>query len=370
MYIFLTFFFTVYGLIHLFFLLKLRRVTELKGLLLIFVLVILTLLWFMPVVIRILERNEHFNVARILAYIGYTWMAAVFLFFVISVFVDIISLFVSFAVKTRVVATIVLIVLLIVYGFFEARTITLERVKIKTSKLPSGTERLKIVQISDLHLGLIIREKRVESLITLIKELKPDILVATGDIVDGQANDILNHTEIFSDLKPPLGKYAITGNHEYYAGIEQSVLFIEKSGFRLLRGEAINVAGIINIAGVDDMGNTDERRLLSQLNKERFTLFLRHRPVVKKETIGFFDLQLSGHTHKGQIFPFYFITKLAFPLNSGLYQFSGNSFEKKQEREVDDKKPLLYTSRGTGTWGPPLRILAPPEILLIELERK
>ncbi|GAB4437567.1 MAG: hypothetical protein OHK0040_08950 [bacterium] len=258
--------------------------------------------------------------------------------------------------------------MLVLYGFYEANSLVVEQLKIKTSKLPKNTAKLRIVQISDLHLGLIIREKRVEKILAVVKNLNPDIVVATGDIVDGQTNDILQHVELFADLKPPLGKYAITGNHEYYAGLSQSVNFIEKSGFKMLKGDYVTLAGAVNIAGVDDMSNVDEKAMLSAINNKLFTIFLKHRPLVKMDSLRYFDLQLSGHTHKGQIFPFYYITKLAFPLNTGLYELKEGGFVKRDDVEVVAKTPLLYTSRGTGTWGPPIRILAKPEITLIELE--
>lgn len=372
MYIFLSTFFTLYGLLHLYLFFKVRRFFGLHGYLVFLVITILALLYLMPLMTRVIERRELFSLARVTAYIGYTWMAGIFLFFILSFTIDLLLIvikpFCPISYKHCFMVALSITVILILYGYYEAKTITVEELKIKTAKLPKHIEKLKIVQISDLHLGLIIREKKVEKILSIIKNLNPDIIVATGDIVDGQTNDILQHIEIFADLRPPLGKYAITGNHEYYAGINQSVSFIEKSGFKMLRGSFINVANIVNIAGVDDISSVEEREILSKVNNNLFTLFLKHRPLVKMDSIKYFDIQLSGHTHKGQIFPFYYVTKLAFPLNTGLYELKEGSFNKEKKRDVVAKTPLLYTSRGTGTWGPPIRILAPPEITLIELE--
>ena len=152
----------------------------------------------------------------------------------------------------------------------------------------------------------------------------------------------------------------MTGNHEYYAGIDQALDFTRKAGFTVLRGQATETAGI-TIAGVDDSTaadirgghEVDERQLLGPLPDSKFTLFLKHRPVVEKGSAGLFDLQLSGHIHKGQIFPFYLITRLFYPVKTGLSHLQG--------------KATLYVSRGTGTWGPPVRVLAPPEITVIDL---
>ena len=137
--------------------------------------------------------------------------------------------------------------------------------------------------------------------------------------------------------------------------------FTERAGFTVLRGEALTVAGAITVAGVDDptgkgfglLRGGSERDLLSGLPRERFTLLLKHMPVVEENAAGLFDLQLSGHTHKGQIFPFNLITRLFFPTDAGLAHLPNNSH--------------LYVSKGSGTWGPPIRFLSPPEVTVIEL---
>ena len=129
----------------------------------------------------------------------------------------------------------------------------------------------------------------------------------------------------------------------------------------MLRGEGLTVAGLINLAGVDDPARLSpglfkevtEKELLSGLPREKFTLLLKHRPDVDKDALGLFDLQISGHTHQGQIFPFRLITRLFFPYDGGSFQLPNHS--------------LLHVSRGTGTWGPPIRFLAPPEVTVYEL---
>jgi len=136
--------------------------------------------------------------------------------------------------------------------------------------------------------------------------------------------------------------------------------FTQRAGFRLLRGKGITVDGVLNIAGVDDPTglsygeeNISERGLLASLPRDKFTILLKHRPVIDKESLGLFDLQVSGHTHRGQIFPFVLLSRLFFPYNSGLFQLSNHA--------------ILYVSRGSGTWGPPIRFLAPPEVTIFEV---
>jgi len=132
-------------------------------------------------------------------------------------------------------------------------------------------------------------------------------------------------------------------------------------GFTVLRGETYDIAGIITVVGIDDptgkyfglYRGVSEKTLLSHNSNKKFVLLLKHMPVVSKEAVGLFDLQLSGHTHGGQIFPFSLITRLFFPYHAGLIPLSHGS--------------QLYVSRGSGTWGPPIRFLSPPEVTLIKL---
>ena len=159
------------------------------------------------------------------------------------------------------------------------------------------------------------------------------------------------------EFNPRFGKFAITGNHEVYAGLRESLEAIRQSGFTILQGKTVQAGGI-NIAGIDDPTagmDEDEQAILLSGKKGLFTLFLKHRPEVSTESRGLFDLQLSGHTHRGQVFPFRYISELVFPMQNGFYRL--------------DKGSLLYTSSGSGTWGPPIRVLAPPEVTIIELER-
>jgi len=246
------------------------------------------------------------------------------------------------------------------YGLFEATNIRTETVVIKSAKI---TKPIRIAQISDVHLGILIREGRLEKILEKVKASSPDIFVSTGDLVDGQTDSLNGVGNLLREIKAPLGKYAITGNHEFYAGLDRSLEFMKQAGFHVLRGEGTSVAGLITIAGVDDPvvrgygGSRDrevpEKELLSGLPKDKFTLFLKHRPDVEKSAVGLFDLQLSGHAHKGQIFPWTLLVRLVHPHIAGLYDLSSGS--------------SLYVSRGSGTWGPPIRFLAPPEVTVIDL---
>ncbi len=330
-----------------------------------------------PFFIRLLERHDYELSARALSYIAYLWMAGLFLFFCSSIVLDLVSLAVRIAGwvthpelgglvipgKTRFFISACLSLIICTYGYFEALNIRTERLTIETTKLPAGTDRLTIVQISDVHLGLIVRCDRLVGILDVVKAAKPDIFISTGDLVDAQINQLPGLRELLQEIKPPYGKFAITGNHEYYAGLDQAIAFTKEAGFTLLRGEVVNTGGI-NIAGLDDPTGEQmhidkpepETALLSGLPKNQFTLLLKHRPVVNQNGPKLFDLQLSGHTHKGQIFPFTYISAIAYPLNTGRFDLANGA--------------ILHVSRGSGTWGPPIRFLSPPEVTVIELVRK
>lgn len=242
------------------------------------------------------------------------------------------------------------------YGFVEARKIQVERINITTPKLASG--RVTIAQISDLHLGAMLGDEFLQQVIGKLNELHPDIVVATGDVVDGQGDDFNELAKRFHSLQAPTGLFAITGNHEYFAGLEHSLQFLRNAGFTVLRGEAAAAGGVI-LLGVDDQtgqargqeAKLDIGQALASVTAKDFIVLLKHQPVVDNTTP--FDLQLSGHVHGGQIFPFGFLTRMTYGVGTGL------------TRLADGR--LLYVSRGTGTWGPPIRLFAAPEITLITI---
>jgi predicted MPP superfamily phosphohydrolase len=373
--IFLIVFFSIYTGLHLYGFLKVKRALTPGPIATAVMVVFMVSMIVAPVMIRISERHGFELSARCLAYVGFTWMGLLFLFVSTAFALDIYRFLVhigkwalqadlsALTLSHRQLFFIALIfaVSATAYGAFEAVGIRLEHVTLNTDKIPKAIGRLRIAQISDVHIGLIVGEKRLKRIIQQINAAKPDILISTGDLVDGQMDDPSGFADMLREIDTKYGKFAVTGNHEFYAGLDRSIDFTEKAGFTVLRGESLTVSDLINIAGVDDEAGkryglakaVSEKKMLSALPNEHFTLFLKHRPVVDNQTPGLFDLQLSGHTHKGQIFPFSLLVSLFYPHRSGLVNLEKNS--------------RLYVSRGTGTWGPPIRFLSAPEVTLIEL---
>ncbi len=331
-----------------------------------------------PLLIHLYSLRGSTKSSRVFAYIGYLWMAIIFFFFPTALLFDFYNLLVrlSGSLLQQDLSGIILSPLsafflplfistvITIYGYFEAKNLQVERLNLKTSKLPEGIDRLTIAHISDLHLGLIVRENILDKVIREIETAKPDLIVSTGDLLDGEINHIDYLAERIEKVHARLGKFAAAGNHEFFAGLEHSLKFIENAGFIVLRGRGITVQGLINIAGVDDpvgknmtppknIVSESQKEILSKLPSGLFTLLLKHRPDIDKNALGLFDLQLSGHTHKGQMFPFNFVTKFFFHVHTGYTTLSNGS--------------AIYVSRGAGTTCSPVRFLSPPEITIIEL---
>ena len=333
-----------------------------------------------PLIIYFLAKQGMGGAARAASWVGYTWLGLLFFFLWTNLAVDLVNLVlrVAGAVSGRGIhafliagkapffALVFLSLALGTYSFLEAREIGIERVRILTDKLPASTPRLRVAQISDVHLGLLVRHRKAERIAEAIRRADPDILVSTGDLVDAEINHLEGLAEILGEIRPRLGKYAVTGNHEFYAGIDQAILFTQRAGFLVLRGEAVTVGNVLRIAGVDDpTGDPTGARLGGNIRRQEgavlggepspvFTILLKHRPQLSRESRGLFDLQLSGHTHKGQIFPFRYAVARVYPNLAGLFPLGGS---------------FLYTSPGTGTWGPPMRFLSPPVVTVIDIER-
>jgi predicted MPP superfamily phosphohydrolase len=334
----------------------------------------LSLAWWMalmvvaPILAHLLHRWGLSGTAKTLALAGYLWMGFLFLAFsaLLALFTWNLVLHllawpapaaVAFAAGPRTTtAALLLVAAAGGFGILAAGRPRLEKVCIETDKLPADAPPLRVAQISDLHLGLLNGRGTVRRILSLLEPLRPDLLVATGDTLDAQLDNLEAVAAPLAAFRPPLGKIAVTGNHEFYAGIAPAIDFLRRAGFILLRNESLRLGDLLTVVGVDDPAagrEPDETGILETAIGKPFTIFLKHRPQVNANALGRFDLQLSGHTHRGQIFPFNYVTGFFYPLQNGRYPLADGS--------------LLYTSRGTGTWGPPMRVLAPPEITLFEI---
>ena len=380
MYLFLITFISIYGGMHYYVFFKLRSIFLPKPRqtwLLILWLVVMTLI---PVFVRIAEQFGMEQTALVIAWPGYLWMGFLFIFTSILLLTDIVNQFYHIIIRSffkklpesgysGCVGKIALLVASVasVYAFFEAGHIKSEYVVIKSPKVPPSISRVRIVQISDMHIGLLSQEHRQRQILKKIRDAHPDIIVSTGDLIDGKLNldyGLPEHTSLatlLASIPAPSGKFAVIGNHEVYAGLPQALTFTRAAGFKILRNQAIMFKNGITISGVDDRAAEKnpaaepkiETAMLSTVSHTSFNILLKHRPEILPASAGLFDLQLSGHVHGGQIFPFNFLVKLRHQIPCGTTLTEAGS--------------LIHVSRGTGTWGPPMRLFAPPEVTIIDV---
>jgi len=314
-----------------------------------------------PVLWRMLDREGFTEISRWTALVALLWMGFVIYFFLTGILVDLLGRFRPLNPRRSLFLTLSLSLLLCLYSHLETYFLQVERFTLETSKIPPGKE-VKILHISDLHLGPLMREDRVEMVLEVYRREKPHLVVATGDLVDGNLKDAYHLADMLAEIDPPWGKFAVVGNHEYYAGLEHSLTFLRRAGFRILRGEVVTVAGILNVAGVDDPDGerlgyrvfTDEVEILKGARRSLYTVLLKHRPVVQRDALPYLDLVLAGHSHGGVLFFVgYTVLRILFETDRGIKELAPGKF--------------IIVSKGVGTGGPPMRLLSPPDVVVVTL---
>jgi len=257
----------------------------------------------------------------------------------------------------------IITLLIIIFGHINAWYPKTTRLDLYIPKEAGNRQSLRIVAASDIHLGTIIGPRKTAKLVKSIQALNPDIVLFPGDVVDEDVKTVIaqNLGQCLQNLKVPLGVYSSTGNHEYIGGGEPSIQYLEQNGVHVVRDTALLIANSFYIVGREDLHqkwNTGQpRKTMSQLlegvDASKPIILLDHQPynLHEAEEAGI-DLQLSGHTHHGQLWPLNYITKKIYEVSWG-YKKKGNSH--------------FYISSGFGTWGPPVRTGNRPEIVLINL---
>jgi len=260
----------------------------------------------------------------------------------------------------------ILAALATVIGFVNARRRAgVRRVEVPIAGLPAALHGFSIAQISDLHIGATIKRDYLERVVAAVNDLGADMIAVTGDLVDGSVRDLARHTEPLARLSARHGAFFVTGNHEYYSGAGPWVMELRRLGLAVLinehvvlrhEGASVVVAGVTDYsAGYYDPSHRSDpaAALRGAPGDAGVKLLLAHQPrsALDAAPAGF-DLQLSGHTHGGQFFPWNFVVRLFHPFTAGLHRLGGLR---------------IYISRGTGYWGPPKRLGAPSEITFLRL---
>lgn len=244
-----------------------------------------------------------------------------------------------------------------VYG--GQRVPDVKRVTVTFKDLPAHLDGFRIAQVSDMHVDSFRKLRQFSAIIDRINAEKPDLVLVTGDLVDPGITCRAGLEELSGKIKSRLGLHGCPGNHEYYYGISNAIACYESMGINILKNSAEDL-GDLRLIGLGDihtehLTREDVRDIIERNKDGKFTVLMTHQPVFYKDIAGAGNFMVfSGHTHKGQIFPFHVFTKLFYPYFYGLYRIAGSAF---------------YVTSGSGTWGPPLRWLAPAEIPLITLKK-
>ncbi len=323
------------------------------------------------------EFLEHTNPSAISEWIyriGAFWLAFMLYLFLIVLFIDIIRLFKGFfhflpdlspSVKCASGLTILALVsFLILMGHLNAINPKIREISLSIAKPVNDGERMRLVMVSDIHLGALIGERREEKLVRMINDRHPDLVVLCGDIVDGDIGEVLrkNLGRHIQEIKAPMGVYAIPGNHEYIGGIAKTLPYLQSINIKVLRDQAVTLSNGVQLVGRDDidgkrmanLSRKDLSQLLMDIDKSKPVIVLNHQPVNLDEAVKEkVDLHLSGHTHNGQLWPLNYITKAVYKLSWGYLKIEDSNF---------------YVSSGFGTWGPPVRTANTPEIVVFNLK--
>jgi predicted MPP superfamily phosphohydrolase len=253
------------------------------------------------------------------------------------------------------------------YGIFEARRRPgIVEISVPIARLPDPFAGFRIVQITDVHAGLTVGRAWIERIAEEVKALEPDMIAFTGDIADGSVARLADAVAPLGELQAPHGKFFITGNHEYYSGVEQWVAEVKRLGYDVLLNEhriierggaSIVLGGVTDFTGGRYLPShkSDPEAAFRGAPADLVRIFLAHQPKTLRQAASVpFDLMLSGHTHGGQFFPWNLATAMDQPYLSGLHRPEGK---------------WVYVSKGTGYWGPPVRLGARSEITVVTLTR-
>lgn len=325
-------------------------------------------------------KQAFFGVHKITTWIGSFWMAAALYFFLSVLLIDIFrfgnhflhffpnsdtQLYFNFKFYTL-ISIIAIVCISLIYGNLNARNAIIRNISINIDKKNEKYPELKIALVSDVHLGTMVYEKYLNRLTDSINEQNPDIVLFAGDIMDEELSPILRNDigKPLRNLKPKLGVWAIAGNHEHIGNFGKAINYIKSLNINMLIDTSVLIDNSFYLIGRNDkdarrFGNETRKplnKIMSEVNRNLPMILMDHQPANLNEAIeNKIDIQLSGHTHNGQFFPFNLITKKVFELSYGYLQ---------------KEKTHFYVSSGFGTWGPPVRIGSKPEIVFINLKFK
>ncbi len=365
---FVTIFSLIYGGAHLYVYWRLVQPLKLSGGPVWVVRLGLLILFLSFPVIHFVLRRENGAVLGAANFVSSVWMGMLVYLVLGTYLYDLVRLYGLIPIPVGKIMTVIVTgvaAAITAYGLCEAHWIRVTNLPVRMPGLPAHLDGFRIAQLSDVHLGRIMRGMRLEKIVNQVNALQPDLIVITGDLVDAEPSHMEDMIPALRRLQSRYGVFAVTGNHEFFAGVERAQSSIERAGVTLLRNRWVMIADDLQLIGRDDAVASRVTGVptptwddnLRGLDRTKPAVLLYHTPVTtlaELEARGI-QLQLSGHTHRGQLWPFNFIVRWIFKTPYGLFT---------------DGKAAIYVNRGIGTWGPPIRVLARPEITLVTLTGK
>lgn len=325
---------------------------------------------------RVIKGDVPEPLTKFLYLAGSFWMVAFVYFFLIWLMIELARLALKFTrhldnVRSKlprffpqktVFGIILFVSLVICAGYMNNLKPVVRTLTIPIDKALSDRQTLRVVVAADMHLGLIVNGPRAEQFVRLINEQEPDMVLLPGDIIDSSVGDVRVNggAAALEKIHAPLGVFACLGNHEFYAGEQASFEFLDSLGINVMRDEFINLANGLQIAGRLDvarerfgLSRKPLREIIGAADPRSPMILLDHQPVAIQEAKDAgVDLLVCGHTHNGQFWPFNYVVKWIFDMAYG--------YAKKGDTHI-------YVSNGLGSWGPPVRIGRPPELVVLEL---
>ncbi len=326
---------------------------------------------------RILENILPPIPANLLTWIGSFWIGAMLYFLIAVMALDLLRLIhhflpffpsavtadygrakqIAFAAVTGAVA------LLLLAGYINAVTPRIRTIDLSIAKRAGNIQNLDIVAVSDIHLGTIVSRSRIGQIVDKINGLHPDLVLLAGDVVDADIAPVIkrNLGESIRSIRSRLGVYAVTGNHEYIGGVREACAYLTEHNVTMLRDESVKIGGALYLVGREDRMSarfSESRRktlreLMAAVDRSYPVILMDHQPFELEEAVAEgVDLQISGHTHAGQLWPLNYIVNSIYELPQGYRNIGDTHF---------------YVSTGAGTWGPPVRLGNRPEIVRFRL---
>ncbi len=330
------------------------------------------------IIARVLDRKFQNKLSAFFIWIGSFWLGAMLYFFLFVLLIDLCRLINLIIPFFRLIpfngsphfdilvffSSIGIVLIILFFGYLNSVHPVVRNLTLKLNKNGGAFKNIRLAVASDIHLGTIISKVRLKRIVEKINDLKPDLVLLPGDVIDEDIRPVIKNNlgEILRQIRSVYGVFAITGNHEYIGGVDKAKKYLAEHDLKLLNDDYEEIADSLYIIGREDRsirgftGNVRKplEEIISGLDKSKPLILMDHQPAKLEEAeINKIDLQLSGHTHHGQLWPLNYITRRIYEISMG-YKLKGNTH--------------YYVSCGVGTWGPPIRTNSRPEILCITLQ--